>query len=290
VDKDENIQSNKTISDSKFNISDLKLLFIILAPASLGFGLFTASFLGLPFDKLGTYGDFIGGGTIPFLTIASILFILDTIKLQKKQVELQEKEIVETRKTLEEQNKTARMQRFENTFFKLIDQIKIDLEDLVEEFDVSSSTTFFKILQQQLRTYMNEKKSKYQTVSYEENEEAYLRNHGELLKVSFRELKLKQSYSTFTSHTEHVLQLILKYKSHMEDWEVSFYLNLFFLEVGQHGISMLLYDSALRTGIKFQFVRELNLINYTDPLILNSRSDYEFIKFVMETDYNIDET
>jgi hypothetical protein len=76
----------------------------------------------------------------------------------------------------------------------------------------------------------------------------------------------------------------------MEDWEVSFYLNLVFLEIGQHGISMLLYDSALRSGINIQFVRELNLINYTDSLILNNRSDYEFIKFVIDTDYNIEET
>jgi hypothetical protein len=159
VDKEEDIQFDKTTSDSKFNIADLKLLFIIMAPVSLGFGLFTASFLGLPFDKLGTYGDFIGGGTIPFLTIASILFILDTIKLQKKQLKLQEKEVVETRKTLEEQNKTARMQRFENTFFKLIDQVKIDLDDLVTENRVASSTTFFRLLQQQLRIHKNEKKS-----------------------------------------------------------------------------------------------------------------------------------
>lgn len=92
-------------------------------------------------EKVGQFGDFIGGvvGTI-FSLVGIILFYIalkeqrkdikinqDSAKLQtealKKQIEefeLQRSELEETRKIVKEQSETLRYQRFESTFFQLL--------------------------------------------------------------------------------------------------------------------------------------------------------------------------
>lgn len=64
-------------------------------------------------SELGTAGDFLGGTTVPFLTIASILFLISTIFIQRSQLKLQHQELTETQNIF-------RSQSFENTFFNMI--------------------------------------------------------------------------------------------------------------------------------------------------------------------------
>ena len=63
--------------------------------------------------ELGTAGDFLGGTTVPFLTIASVLFLVSTIFIQRSQLKLQHEELIETQNIF-------RSQSFENTFFNMI--------------------------------------------------------------------------------------------------------------------------------------------------------------------------
>jgi|GEM_PF-752894 len=72
----------------------------------------------LPMTR-GVFGDMFGSINALFsgLALGGIIF---TILLQKKELKLQRKELRDTRKEFSVQNDTLRRQRFENTFFQLI--------------------------------------------------------------------------------------------------------------------------------------------------------------------------
>lgn len=79
------------------------------------------------FDKLGPFGDFVAGTTVPTLTFISFLAVVITLRMQKDQLEMQREELKnsieemkETRKEFIEQNKTLSSQRFESTFFQMV--------------------------------------------------------------------------------------------------------------------------------------------------------------------------
>jgi hypothetical protein len=77
------------------------------------------------------------------------------------------------------------------------------------------------------------------------------------------------------------------YKSQMDDWEVSFYIELILNEIGSDSFDILLYAASLRLGINWSIIKELGLLNYTSPITLNSRRDYDFFEYINETDFNI---
>lgn len=69
--------------------------------------------------KRGTFGDMFGSVNALFSGLALAGIIL-TILLQRKELRLQREELTETRKEFETQNETLKLQRFENTFFNLL--------------------------------------------------------------------------------------------------------------------------------------------------------------------------
>jgi len=88
-------------------------------------------FLLRDIDKRGTLGDMFGTLNALFsgLAFAGIIF---TILLQRKELKYQREELQATRKEFVIQNKTLKSQRFENTFFGLINlhnQIVNDIDD-----------------------------------------------------------------------------------------------------------------------------------------------------------------
>jgi hypothetical protein len=68
----------------------------------------------------GTFGDMFGGINALFsgLAFAGLIY---TILLQREELELQRNELKETKDEFKTQNKTLKRQRFENTFFNLLD-------------------------------------------------------------------------------------------------------------------------------------------------------------------------
>lgn len=289
------INKNSQQENTQFDITELKFLFIIFAPISLGLGILGVKIFGFSFDDLGTYGDFIGGGTIPFLTIASILFVVETIKLQKKQLKIQEKEMKETRKTLEEQNKTARMQRFENTFFKFLEQVKSILKSYeftdVDGFRLNSPQEYFGVLDKKYNYFKKEIYSDYNIhLLNENNKEDYFQQYGDWLDEAYLKLPIGKPYHDFSFHFEKLLQLILQYHSEMDEWEIKFYLESALYEIGTEGTNMLLYASVLRNGIDLDVVKRIGLINYTTPATFTTRRDFDFIKYVIETNYDVSES
>lgn len=71
------------------------------------------------FSERGTFGDMFGGVNALYSGLAFAGIII-TILLQRKELGLQRDELKETRKEFQIQNETLKTQRFENTFFNLL--------------------------------------------------------------------------------------------------------------------------------------------------------------------------
>ena len=95
-------------------------------------------------DKRGQLGDMFGvlGAVFSGLAFAGLIVTLiqqhDDLKLQREDLRLQRQTIAQTnielslhRKEMEEQNKTIMLQRFENTFFSMLDNHQSILRDML---------------------------------------------------------------------------------------------------------------------------------------------------------------
>lgn len=78
--------------------------------------------IDLPVTERGTIGDMFGVINSLFSGLALAGIIL-TILLQRKELKYQRQELSDTREEFRIQNETLKIQRFENTFFHLLDQL-----------------------------------------------------------------------------------------------------------------------------------------------------------------------
>ena len=69
------------------------------------------------FTEFGAVGDWLGGSSVPFLTLATLLIALATFREQRK-------ELIRVREESENQNRTLNLQRFENTYFLLQSEVQ----------------------------------------------------------------------------------------------------------------------------------------------------------------------
>lgn len=100
--------------------------------------------VGVEKANWGTFGDYVGGLSNPFLSFFGLIAILYTVKMQRDELNLSKKELELTRKELErsasaqentervmkEQVKTQIKQQFESTFFALLNQHNAVLDGL----------------------------------------------------------------------------------------------------------------------------------------------------------------
>lgn len=68
----------------------------------------------------GTFGDFIGGTLNPTLAFLSFLALLQTIKIQSKELKETKKATRDSASALQEQSRSIKLQNFENTFFNML--------------------------------------------------------------------------------------------------------------------------------------------------------------------------
>ncbi|OXS77939.1 putative phage abortive infection protein [Domibacillus enclensis] len=135
----------------------------ILAAIVMPIGIFLSS--GKPasitsLSELGAVGDFFGGSTIGFLSLASIFFVIHAIRIQSQELFLQRTELAltrteleETRKVHESSHKTMLKQQFESTFFNMLSLHNEIVNSIhyVEAGRVYDGRALFK----RLRDYMN---------------------------------------------------------------------------------------------------------------------------------------
>lgn len=82
------------------------------------------------FSKLGPVGDYLGGTTISFLTLSSIIFVVAAIIMQKEELSLQRTEISNSNKEFRESNDNLKKQSFENLFFNTLQLLERRLNDI----------------------------------------------------------------------------------------------------------------------------------------------------------------
>lgn len=162
------------------------------------------------FEALGPVGDFFGGTTVGLLTLASMLFVIASISMQRKQLDMQQdelkmqrEELAKTREEFELTNKTLTKQQFESTFFNMINLHHNLLKDLEEGRSYFNET--YKLLESEYKITVKE---------YWGNNLIYLENHEpDKLKHLLRIFCLN---NWKVNHLEHLLQET-RYSESMEN-------------------------------------------------------------------------
>ncbi|KYZ65853.1 MULTISPECIES: hypothetical protein [Bacillus] len=284
---------NQNNNNKRFDVSWLFLIFAIVSPFV---GLLLIKGFSFKFDDLGTYGDFLGGSTIPFLTIFTMFFIYRTYKLQHEQLKTQQselsllqKEMESTKETLQEQSKTARMQRFENSFFIQINELRKSKVEAVEYLKTNFSETYtFNEWMEYIRTNIDNAMSKhiedsFKSLPSENEKEDYFSTYGNLLTNAYDNSGLfdnKGSFSFFSS-VNRSMRLIYEYRNIMDDWELEFYLDYLYDEIGTEAINIILYDICINKHM-VPYAKVLEFDKFADKIYLGARRhDFYFIKYVL---------
>ncbi|WP_235856586.1 putative phage abortive infection protein [Niallia taxi] len=107
---------------------------------------------------IGAVGDFIGGTTVAFLTASSVVLLLATIIMQRKEIKISQQSIVElvkqteasvkqaeeARKETQITNETMKKQQFETTFFNMVNLHHNILKEIqIEEFSGRAAIEYF---------------------------------------------------------------------------------------------------------------------------------------------------
>ncbi|MCU5201293.1 hypothetical protein [Bacillus paranthracis] len=277
----------------KLDISWLLLILTIVSPL---IGYFLVKKYGIKFDDIGTYGDFLGGSTIPFLTLFTMVFIYRTYKLQQDQLKTQQselsllkKEMESTKETLQEQSKTARMQRFENSFFIQINELRKSKVEAVGYLKTTFGDTYeFNEWMEYIRTNIDNAmsehiKDSFKSLPKENEKEEYFSAYGKLLTNAFDNSGLfdnKGSFSFFRS-VERIMRLIYEYRNIMDDWELDFYLQYLYDEIGREPINIVLYDICINKHM-IPYAKVLEFDKFADKFYFGARRhDFYFISYVL---------
>ncbi|RFC54041.1 putative phage abortive infection protein [Brumimicrobium aurantiacum] len=141
---------SKKNNDSDNKLNWIALGVIILIVTAWFYAYF--SLIDVKPEIRGTFGDMFGGVNALFsgLALAGIIY---TILLQRNELKLQRDELRETRMEFKIQNETLKIQRFENTFFNLLNQHhqiveNIDFTDYKKKKKIPKIPTFRKTTEQ----------------------------------------------------------------------------------------------------------------------------------------------
>lgn len=119
----------KKCSISTVFLAILVLLCIFIIRLIIGYGDTFGSYFPVMANPsradFGTMGDFFGGILNPLFSFLGLLMLLATLSLNQKELELSRKELKDSSSALKEQSETLKKQRFEDTFFSLLDQFNI---------------------------------------------------------------------------------------------------------------------------------------------------------------------
>ncbi|PEM10726.1 hypothetical protein [Bacillus wiedmannii] len=293
---------NKKTTSKKLDVG-LILLWIFLISAILspfvGFRLIKGNIMD--FEDLGTYGDFLGGSTIPFLTVVTILFIYRTYNLQQEQLKTQQrelsllqKEMESTKETLQEQSKTAKMQRFENSFFIQINELRKFKEEapvtLKHIFGDATFNEWMEFIKQNIDRSMSQyMQDSFIKLPSENDKEEYFRSYGKLLYSAIDNSGIyeNEDISLFFNIVNRNMQLIYEYKNSMDNWEVDFYLKYLSDEIGKKSINIILFDICINKEM-IEIASALKFDRFANNYYPNAtRRDFHFIEYILNENPNL---
>jgi hypothetical protein len=204
------------------------------------------------YDKFGT---FISGVTAPFLSLAAFVLLYLTYKSQKE-------ELADSKKILKEQNTTQQTQRFETTFFNLLNLHhsivnNIDLEIKDKHTDEWKGTHWYETEIKKGRDCFLTFYSGFKT-AYKKQKANNSRFEGTLLVEDSELLTVKKAYYEFfgkhhydLGHYFRNLYHLIKFidKSEMPDKQM--YVSLVRAQLSSHELLLIFYNCVSDYGQKF---------------------------------------
>jgi hypothetical protein len=235
--------------------------------------------------ELGTAGDFLGGSTVPFLTIASVFFLISTIFIQRRELKLQHEELTETKNIF-------KYQSFENTFFNMLNlhnQIVqsinyIDTETQMN--DEHNGRYFFQTARNQLKlNFINviryqiddENSGKFPTEGYFELKEIistyepFYRKHQALIGHYFR--NLYHTVKLVHDNTD-----LKEYKDKMK------YMRIIRAQLSSYELVLLLYNALFNANYWnekdfLDFINKYDLLQNLEKELLIRPEHFNLLKY-----------
>ncbi len=239
--------------DNEISISLIGLGTVLLIIGLWFLTYFLLKDLGL--DERGTLGDMFGTVNALFSGLAFAGIII-TILLQRKELKYQREELKATRKEFVIQNKTLRTQRFENTFFGLINlhnQIVKDID--FEKHDLLSSTseTFIgrDAFQQAFKELRQELKQSEFDIAYKKVYTRHSTDFGHYFRNLYRIIKIIHS-TEFVSKEELESKKLLNSHYDFNYLERYKYTSIVRSQLSDFELLILFYNSISKYGKKFK--------------------------------------
>jgi hypothetical protein len=140
-------------------------------------------------DELNKFGEYVGGAVTAIWSLAGLIIIYVAFLGQKQQILQQQKEMLYnrfeihlTRKEMIEQNKTLRQQRFENTFFQMLN-LHHQIVNSIEIYHPNrnrKSRDAFKLIYEQFSGEMKDKRKDDFKITLDTYLKYYNRNQSDL--------------------------------------------------------------------------------------------------------------
>lgn len=212
----------------------------------------------------GTFGDMFGGVNALFSGFA-FAGLLAAIMLQKEELGLQREELEQTREELkgqkeqlEEQNKTMRLQRFESTFFNLIEILQDSISRIQLNGEIGRITFrgYYNILASNIISNFNAT-----PVLETERKQAFLK---QLIK-SF----INNDGNGYLVHYFGLIKGILNLIDTSDIGDKYYYINLLKLQLSKYELSLILYFGLLDEEIKISLERYSLLTNITNESLVS---------------------
>lgn len=241
------------------------LVFLIPFVACVVYAYLLPQFISDPSSR-GVYGDMFGAVNTLFsgLAFAGIIYTIyqqgTELRLQRKELKMQREEVAKTNKALEEQIKTAEIQRFENTFFNMIDlhnNLVKDLAVTVQDVDTWVQPKEFE------KIYTGKEAFSYLYNEFKDTETrmkeiANQENIDAVQFYGFRPEAMGDSYDSFFKKTEKKIQpyyknlfnliSIIHEKDQVEDEEKKYYLRILESQLSPDELLMLFYRTMTKGG------------------------------------------
>lgn len=272
-------------------------------------------------DKIGQFGDFIGGIVGSLWALAGVILFYLALKEQRKDIQinqqtlktqvtalnhqieefkLQTEELAETRKVFKEQGETLRIQRFENTFFQLlqlhhelIDKLRMEIDfgyfgeaHKFEERDVFLEST--KVLKTLLPKTTYKVPDSFEIMDIDKEissiDEAY--NQLILKYKEFYYVQTKQILSNYYRNIYHIYKFI-RYSNLIDVGSKQFYASIVRAQLSSDELYLILYNSLIPGLGKPKFlslVKEFKIMKNFDFGLI---AEYKYHKDIF--DQEIDE-
>lgn len=206
------------------------LLLLAIACAIIGFTAIFFPYFEIDGTTLGKYkieigkyenfGQFVGGVTAPFFSIAAFFLLYLTYSSQREELRL-------NREEFREQNETLKLQRFENTFFNML-QMHSDIVDKMT-IGLGKGRTIVDITKKELVTFLAKAQSDPSTVIDKEYLEFYK--------------KFESNFNHYFRQLYHIFKFI--YFSQLRKEEKNFYASIARSTLSQNELFLIAFNSVI---------------------------------------------